>query len=158
MRFQICFGLYFGESVAGIRSCGRRCVDGGVIAVAGIAESAQRTHKEQPARHHPLAGKRLAESAQIAEVYSVEIGEVCAFGGAEVVYHVVPRATLRRCFLKLGCQSVGGVVVEYGKIKAFVGEVAARCRLAHGHRDIISAPQSLGGDKAPDKASGTHYQ
>ena len=27
-----------------------------------------------------------------------------------------------------------------------------------GHRNIISAPQSLGVDKAPDEASGTHYQ
>ena len=123
-----CFGFHLRQAVAGVGLRYGAGVERGVAAVfGGGAECAEAAHVQEAPRCESGADDDVGKCAQIAEVDPVEIGEVGAFGGTQVVDHIVPAFSLRK-----GCgESLGHlcrvIVVEHHEVQPRVGEVAPRC-------------------------------
>ena len=120
------------------------------------AEHAQRRHVQEPPRDEAGLVQHVDKAFQIAVVDAVEVGDVGAFGGAEVPYYAVPAGGRGSGSGELRGLGFGVVIVEDDEVQARVVEVAPRGALPHAHIRLVSAVEGHAGQETADKAAGAH--
>ena len=156
LHLQVGLSLELRHSIAGV---GHRYLLRGEWLVGDFIAH---THSTEAADEQEILGHCIGSNEAIHErahkliVDAVEVEEIHALGGTEIVHHIVPLAAHRSHRFGNLCSEIVAVgIIKLNEIDALIGEKLARSGAAHSRPRLVAALKSRSHHKAADKSTGT---